>query len=160
MESLDLGSPPLERDTPAVQRRMLIVTADSLADAFIPLAQRRFDEGIVTSIVSMSQVASWPGRDDAEKLRNYVIQFRLEQGLDYLLLGGDTNLVPYRKAYAMTCEAGFHPREDSLPCDLYYADLDGNLLIANDPYEGVRVVNGKLVLPDRPGLGLRPRSGA
>lgn len=35
-----------------------------------------------------------------------------------------------------------------------YADLDGNLLIANDPYSGVKVVNGKLVLPDRPGLGL------
>ncbi len=37
-----------------------------------------------------------------------------------------------------------------------YADLDGNLLIANDPYEGVRVEKGKLVLPDRPGLGLQP----
>jgi len=36
-----------------------------------------------------------------------------------------------------------------------YSDLDGNLLIANDPYEGVKVVNGKLVLPDRPGLGLK-----
>jgi hypothetical protein len=35
-----------------------------------------------------------------------------------------------------------------------YADLDGNLLIANDPFSGVRVVKGKLVLPDRPGLGL------
>jgi L-alanine-DL-glutamate epimerase-like enolase superfamily enzyme len=37
-----------------------------------------------------------------------------------------------------------------------YADLDGNLLIANDPYTGVLVENGKLILPDRPGLGLRP----
>jgi L-Ala-D/L-Glu epimerase len=37
-----------------------------------------------------------------------------------------------------------------------YADLDGNLLIANDPYTGVKVEKGKLVLPDRPGLGLRP----
>ena len=37
-----------------------------------------------------------------------------------------------------------------------YADLDGNLLIANDPYTGVRVEQGKLVLPDRPGLGLLP----
>jgi L-alanine-DL-glutamate epimerase-like enolase superfamily enzyme len=37
-------------------------------------------------------------------------------------------------------------------CD--YADLDGNLLIANDPYRGVKVVNGKLVLPNGPGLGL------
>jgi L-alanine-DL-glutamate epimerase-like enolase superfamily enzyme len=39
-----------------------------------------------------------------------------------------------------------------------YADLDGNLLIANDPYSGVTVRQGKLILPDRPGLGLQPRS--
>lgn len=38
-----------------------------------------------------------------------------------------------------------------------YADLDGNLLIANDPYAGVRVEKGRLVLPDRPGLGLTAR---
>ncbi|MFB3779510.1 MAG: dipeptide epimerase [Bryobacteraceae bacterium] len=37
-----------------------------------------------------------------------------------------------------------------------YADLDGNLLIANDPYAGVQVDKGKLILPDRPGLGLSP----
>jgi L-Ala-D/L-Glu epimerase len=35
-----------------------------------------------------------------------------------------------------------------------YADLDGNLLIANDPFHGVRVEKGKLILPNRPGLGL------
>ncbi len=35
-----------------------------------------------------------------------------------------------------------------------YADLDGNLLISNDPYSGVKVERGKLILPDRPGLGL------
>ena len=37
-----------------------------------------------------------------------------------------------------------------------YADLDGNLLIANDPYSGVRVDRGKLILPGAPGLGLQP----
>lgn len=35
-----------------------------------------------------------------------------------------------------------------------YADLDGNLLISNDPFRGVKVVKGKLILPDKPGLGL------
>ena len=40
-----------------------------------------------------------------------------------------------------------------------YADLDGHLLIDNDPYEGVKVVNGKLVLPDAPGLGVRKTQG-
>jgi L-alanine-DL-glutamate epimerase-like enolase superfamily enzyme len=38
-----------------------------------------------------------------------------------------------------------------------WADLDGNLLLADDPFEGVRVVAGRLVLPDAPGLGVRRR---
>ena len=37
-----------------------------------------------------------------------------------------------------------------------YADLDGNVLLSNDPYRGVAVTNGKLVLPDDPGLGVAP----
>jgi L-Ala-D/L-Glu epimerase len=35
-----------------------------------------------------------------------------------------------------------------------YADLDGNLLISNDPFRGVEVKQGKLILPSGPGLGL------
>jgi L-alanine-DL-glutamate epimerase-like enolase superfamily enzyme len=35
-----------------------------------------------------------------------------------------------------------------------YADLDGNLLVANDPWRGVRVEKGRLLLPTGPGLGL------
>lgn len=38
-----------------------------------------------------------------------------------------------------------------------YADLDGNLLIDNDPYAGAVVEQGKLVLPDQPGLGVVKR---
>jgi L-alanine-DL-glutamate epimerase-like enolase superfamily enzyme len=37
-----------------------------------------------------------------------------------------------------------------------YADLDGNLLIANDPWRGVTVREGRLILPTGPGLGLQP----
>lgn len=35
-----------------------------------------------------------------------------------------------------------------------YADLDGNLLISNDPFKAVIVEKGRLILPDKPGLGL------
>jgi L-Ala-D/L-Glu epimerase len=35
-----------------------------------------------------------------------------------------------------------------------WADLDGNLLIGNDVFEGVLVQDGKLVLPDIPGIGV------
>ncbi|MBI9009640.1 MAG: dipeptide epimerase [Tenericutes bacterium] len=36
-----------------------------------------------------------------------------------------------------------------------WADLDGALLIGNDPYEGTTVVDGKVILNDRPGIGLK-----
>ena len=36
-----------------------------------------------------------------------------------------------------------------------FADLDGNLLISNDRFEGMTVVDGKITLPDRPGIGLK-----
>jgi L-alanine-DL-glutamate epimerase-like enolase superfamily enzyme len=35
-----------------------------------------------------------------------------------------------------------------------WCDLDGNLLISNDLFEGVKIVNGKVTLPDRPGIGI------
>ena len=39
-----------------------------------------------------------------------------------------------------------------------YADLDGHLLIDDDPYVGVKVEQGKLILPEGPGLGVVERS--
>jgi L-Ala-D/L-Glu epimerase len=39
-----------------------------------------------------------------------------------------------------------------------YADLDGNLLVSDDPYVGVTVDKGKLVLPEGPGLGITPKA--
>ncbi len=48
---------------------------------------------------------------------------------------------------AVTAAAHMSPLVD-------YADLDGNLLLADDPFEGVKVNDGKLVLPTGPGLGI------
>jgi L-Ala-D/L-Glu epimerase len=35
-----------------------------------------------------------------------------------------------------------------------WADLDGNLLISNDPFEGVEIMDGKITLFDKPGIGI------
>ncbi len=37
-----------------------------------------------------------------------------------------------------------------------WADLDGNLLIANDIFDGAKIVDGKVTLNDRPGIGAIP----
>ncbi|HEY7124835.1 MAG TPA: enolase C-terminal domain-like protein, partial [Ktedonobacterales bacterium] len=50
---------------------------------------------------------------------------------------------------AITAAAHLSPLVD-------YADLDGNLLIDDNPYQGVRVEAGKLILPTGPGLGVTP----
>ncbi|MBC7187061.1 MAG: dipeptide epimerase [Calditrichaeota bacterium] len=39
-----------------------------------------------------------------------------------------------------------------------YVDLDGHLLLAEDPYEGVTLCDGTLILPERPGLGVTLRA--
>ena len=39
-----------------------------------------------------------------------------------------------------------------------WADLDGALLIRNDPFEGTRIVDGKVTLTDLPGIGIVRRS--
>ncbi|MDP2336189.1 MAG: dipeptide epimerase [Bacteroidota bacterium] len=48
---------------------------------------------------------------------------------------------------AVSAAAQLSPKTD-------WADLDGNLLISNDPYKGVQVVNGKVTLIDQPGVGI------
>ena len=48
---------------------------------------------------------------------------------------------------AVTAAAHLSPLAD-------FADLDGNLLITNDRFRGVTVSDGRLILPDAPGLGL------
>lgn len=35
-----------------------------------------------------------------------------------------------------------------------WADLDGNLLISNDPYTGMKIIDGKVTLIDSPGIGI------
>ncbi|WP_291854652.1 dipeptide epimerase [Marinilabilia sp.] len=48
---------------------------------------------------------------------------------------------------AVTAAAQLSPMAD-------WADLDGNLLITNDVFDGLKIVEGRIVLPDRPGIGV------
>jgi len=48
---------------------------------------------------------------------------------------------------AVTAAAQLSPLVD-------WCDLDGNLLINNDPFRGLKIVDGKVTLPERPGIGV------
>ena len=49
---------------------------------------------------------------------------------------------------AVTAAAQISPLVD-------WADLDGNLLIANDRFDDIKIVNGQVTIPDRPGIGVK-----
>lgn len=111
-------------DTGALE--YLIVTNQEMEPIFQRLCSWRKSTGFFSGIRQIEWItANYPGRDNAEKLRTYLKICTRDSGLKSLLLGGDTDIIPYRKAFAFACSARLHPREDSLPCDLYFSDLDG-----------------------------------
>lgn len=43
--------------------------------------------------------------------------------------------------------------------EMEWADLDGNYLLGNDCFDGMKLVDGRITLEDKPGLGLTPKPG-
>ncbi len=123
---LELEGEDFKPFEPARNIEYLCLTEPPLDTVFERLVNWKRKKGIPSVIRTVSWVsARYPGRDLPEKIRNY-LKTLPDSGVKWLLLGGDVNIIPCRFAYAMTCSAGFHPREDKLPCDLYYSDLDGD----------------------------------
>lgn len=100
----------------------LIITDASYVSLFQPLADWKSAKGVPAEIVTTSWVYSnYSGVDNQQKIRNCIIDYYENHGTTWVLLGGDTNVVPDRIAFAMSGDSG-----DDLRCDLYYADLDGS----------------------------------
>lgn len=104
----------------------LVITNSTLDTVFLRLCDWKTKKGVKATTREVNWiVTNYPGRDNSEKIRNYLKTLYADSGLVWLLLGGDVDIIPVRKAFAFPCSAFIHSREDSLPCDLYYADLDG-----------------------------------
>ncbi|MBA3043770.1 hypothetical protein FP804_01380, partial [archaeon] len=65
-------------------------------------------------------------------IRNFIIDAYLNWGIEYVLLGGDDEIIPHRGFYV---DEGLYWDED-IPSDLYYACLDGSFNHDNDNYWG------------------------
>ncbi|MEO0079490.1 MAG: C25 family cysteine peptidase [candidate division WOR-3 bacterium] len=110
----------------------VIVTAAQYDSIFSRLAAWKTQKGVPAVVRHIDWVyANYPGRDNAERLRNYLATLP-DSGVRWVLLGGDVSVIPFRKAFAMVSEGNIHQREDSLPCDLYFSDLDGTWDLDND----------------------------
>ncbi|MGA1868322.1 MAG: C25 family cysteine peptidase [bacterium] len=103
----------------------VIITREDLVAAFEPLANWKTKKGIPADIKTISQISSqYPGSDTQEKIRNFIKDYYTNRGTIWVLLGGDTQVVPHRTAFAMQSGGGV-AGEDDIPTDLYYSDLNG-----------------------------------
>ncbi len=104
---------------------MLIVTSDDYMDDFDPLVELYAQKGIRCQKVTIDEATgSQTGQDDQEKLRNYIIQEYTQNDIEYVLLGGDVDIIQYRGFFCQV-ESGGIVEDNNIPSDLYYSALDG-----------------------------------
>jgi len=101
----------------------IIITNQDLENSFQPLINHKIKRGLKARIVTVEWIESnYEGNDLQEKIRNFIIDAYETWKIDYVLLGGDTEIIPYRGVY---CRCGDYEDYD-IPCDMYYGCLDGN----------------------------------
>jgi len=106
----------------------LLVTSSTLVTTFQPLVNQKIAAGLAVKVETIENIAANPvGVDTQDKLRTYIKNARDNWQIQYVLLGGDVSVIPARGAYGkVTGAAALDTYEDtSIPCDLYYACLDG-----------------------------------
>jgi hypothetical protein len=109
----------------------LIITTEGLRPYFQPLKRWKTRKGVPAEIVCIEAITfAYPGSDIQEKIRNCIKDFHTTCGTDWVLLGGDTQIVPDREARVNLSDRPY------LPCDLYYSDLDGTWNDDSDMYWG------------------------
>ncbi|MFH1313801.1 MAG: C25 family cysteine peptidase [Candidatus Eisenbacteria bacterium] len=110
---------------PAGEYEYVIVTADSMVPYFQPLVDWKNQRGIPATSVTLEWIeANYAGDDIQMKARNFITDAYETWGIIWVLLGGDTRILPSRTVYAMDCEMG-GVAGNKIRCDLYFGDLDG-----------------------------------
>jgi hypothetical protein len=111
-----------------IPERMLIISKAEYAVHFNALMDFYKKYGIESEFLSVEAIedSSLSGRDTQERIRNAIIGIYLEKGLDYLLIGGNSTIVPHRGLSCSVDSEGTIYSSNNIPADLYYAALDGD----------------------------------
>jgi hypothetical protein len=110
-------------ETDEVNCEYLIITNQEYAPYYSTLRDHYLSRGLQTEIITVEEItAQFTGIDLADKIRNCIRSYYQNDWIKYVLLGGDTEIIPKRGLYA---SLGGETDED-IAADIYFSNLDGN----------------------------------
>jgi hypothetical protein len=129
-----LRSPTFEEGTalpPGSSYDYVLITDDSLANAAQPLVNWRNQHGIAARLITTSYIYShYGGSNNAERIRNFIIDAYNNWGIKYVVLGGDAEIIPAVNIWPPSVVNVLPPSAYTITyntySDYYYAGLDGN----------------------------------
>ena len=108
------------------QETYLLIYPQIYAEAYQSLVDLRQQQGLnVLTETTETIFANYQGADNAEKIRNFIIDKYSNEGVDYVTLGADVEHIPERRLWAFDCNYGIDD-ENNIPGDIYYANLNGD----------------------------------
>jgi len=106
----------------------VIITNEELKNAsgsytYQDLIQYKIDNGISATIITVEEIyEQFEGTDNPEKIRNFIKDAYLNWGTEYVLLGGDDDVIPVRLLWADSDPE--YKITTNITSDLYYSCLD------------------------------------
>ena len=104
----------------------VVITGQSLVGGkedgpMAELVRHKQAMGFKPTVVTIEDIyANYEATDQPERIRSFIIDAYNNWGTDFILLAGDTDIVPAR----MLCSVRGSP--EVAPCDIYYQCLDGS----------------------------------
>jgi len=128
----------------------VIITTEDLKNAsgnytFYDLIDKRINDGLTCTIKTVENIyQEYEGRDEKEKIRNFIKDAYINWDTKWVLIGGDVEKVPIRYLYDID---GVEEDEERITSDLYYQCLDGDYNYDGDGNWGEEFdgVNGKRI---------------
>jgi hypothetical protein len=125
----------------------VIITNDALNSSFQPLIEDKILKGLNATTVLVEDILNDPDyfcdglfgdgcgsqfNGTAARIRNFIKDAYQNWGTEYVLLGGDSEIIPIRGVYAYVGDTV----DRNIPCDMYYGALDGSWNNDNDTIFG------------------------
>ena len=114
---------------------MLFIVPNGYEQVVANLSMWKTQKGVPNKIINQSVYTQYSGRDKAEQLRNCIKDYYEKYGIKWVLLVGDTDLIPIRYVYnpdtrvlreqGSTYYESLGADDIYKPTDYYYADLTG-----------------------------------